>query len=152
MTTTTPLSDVFLSVVEQLAFMFGAPCGNEEIDDFDGPWVRARLDFRSRRSGRLTLAVPELMSREIAANILGLDPDDIASGTVAEDALKEMLNVAAGHLVPALHGEDVAFDLGVPRLECLDQAACRDLAAQDHAVCYDLDGSPVILSVDLSGD
>ncbi|HPF34284.1 MAG TPA: chemotaxis protein CheX [Candidatus Krumholzibacteria bacterium] len=150
-TSTRKIDEVFLTVVEQLAFMFGDPCEAGEIDCYDGSWVRASLDFRSRISGTLALTVPEPMSREIAANILGLDPEDIANDAVAEDALMEMLNVVAGHIVPALHDAEVPFDLTVPRLERLDHAACRDLAQADHAACYGLDGTPVILSVLPSG-
>lgn len=144
---TQELGTVFLEVVEQLAFMFGDPVDADAVADADGRWVSASLDYRAERSGTLALTVPAETSREIAANILGLDPEDIANDAVAEDALKEMLNVVAGHVVPVLQGEGSDFDLSVPCVASLDAAACLALARREGSACYDLDGTPVVLSV-----
>jgi len=151
MNSTHELGPVFLEVAEKLAFMFGKSVGAEAVADADGGWVSARLDFHAERSGTLVLTVPAGMCREIAANILGLDPEDIANDAVAEDALKEMVNVVAGRVVPELLGEGSDFDLTVPRIARLDAAACLDLARRRGSACYELDGAPVVLSLLESG-
>lgn len=144
-TETNGIDAVFLDVVERLAFMFGDSCEPEEIDGYEGTWVSASVAYRAAGSGVLSLVVPTTMCAEIAANILGLEPEDIAGVAIAEDALKEMLNVVAGHVVPALGAQDDDFELEVPRILRLDAEQCRTLARSAGTVCFDLDGTPVML-------
>lgn len=141
----------FLDVVEKMAFMFGDPCDGDEVTTYEATWVSASLEFRAGFPGSLALTVPTVMCAEIAANILGLDPEDIANVAIAEDALKEMLNVVAGHVVPALTADAENFDLGVPRITRLDRRRCCELARGEGSACYDFEGTPVILTVDLPG-
>lgn len=140
----------FLEVVERLAFMFGDPCSAEDVAETDGTWLSASIPFRGTvTDGTISLAIPEALCAEIAANILGLDTEDISSDFVSRDSFKEMLNVVAGHIVPELQGEHGGFDLGVPELNELAAETVWRAADWEQATCFDLDGSPVVLTLEL---
>jgi len=146
------IETVFLGVVEKLAFMFGDPCDANEIRDTPGSWVRATIEFEGTMTGSFSLTVPEALCAEISANILGLEPNDIADSGLARDSLKEMLNVACGRVVPALQGAEHDFDLGVPFLDELSHADVKELSGLEGVTCFDLDGSPIMLGLSLQGD
>lgn len=150
-TTNTTISEVFLDVVEQLAFMFGDPCDGEEMPCDRGPWARASIRFESEVSGVISLAVPQELCPEIAANIIGVDPEDVQDPAVAHDSLKEMLNVVCGHVVPVLQPEGADFVLAIPELETLTAEECGGVPETDTVTCFNLDGSPVLLALRVDG-
>ncbi len=143
--------EVFLDVCERLAFMFGEPVDREGLPIGEGDeWARAHIDFEGVVSGSLVLVVPRPLCLEFAANILGLDPEDLDYGPVSVDALCELLNVVAGHVVRALQGEDHDFRLSVPSYDDLAEdgyLACLDAPDTFY---YDLDDNPVLLTLTLN--
>lgn len=108
------VSAAFLTVVEQLTFMFGESAAKAGVLDSDDEYVLASLDFTGDVKGRLSLAVPAACVPEIAANIMGLDPGDLEPVSLAPDSLGEMLNVICGHVIPAIAGRSADFRLGAP--------------------------------------
>lgn len=106
----------FLEVVEQLTFMFGEPAPKASLLDADGDYVLAELSFTGDVTGTLSLAVPGECVPEIAANILGLEPEEMESSSMAPDSLGEMLNVICGHVIMAVAGNGADFRLGSPRV------------------------------------
>jgi hypothetical protein len=50
----------------------------------------------------------------LAANLLGVDPEDDNAATQCEDATKEFMNIVCGQLVTALHGPDDVYVLSIP--------------------------------------
>lgn len=108
------VSATFLEVVEQLTFMFGEPAHKAALLDADGDYVLAQLSFTGDVVGTLSLAVPGECVPEIAANILGLEPEEMESNSMAPDSLGEMLNVICGHVIMAIAGKGADFRLGSP--------------------------------------
>jgi CheY-specific phosphatase CheX len=141
------VSVIFLDISERLAFMFGDPVARDEIETEGGSWAQAGVDFTGGTCGRLTLSAPRDLCLEIAANILGTDPEELADGPLAEDALRELLNVVTGHVVPGLQGEDASFELAVPTYRGLEPAAVAALLQDPATICYRLDDSPVLLNL-----
>ncbi len=146
------VSVIFLDISERLAFMFGDPVAREQVDTEEGPWSQAGVDFSGETCGRLTLSAPRDLCLEIAANILGTDPEEIEDGPLAEDALRELLNVVTGHVVPGLQGEDEAFELSVPAYTELEPESVAELMQHPATICYELDDSPVLLNLLLEDD
>ncbi len=146
-TTADTVSKVFLGVVEKLAFMFGDPCEMDDVYAEQGGWVRATITYDGEQKGAISLSVPVGLCAEISANILGMDPEDIGDDILARDSLKEMLNVVCGHVVPALQSEDRDFELGLPCLDEFSADEVRLLVQEPGTTCYNLDCSPVILSL-----
>ncbi len=143
------LRRVFAEVAESLAFMFA-----EDPEDAGEPlvaedaFVQARMEFRGPFSGSLELTVPESMCPEIAANVLGLDPDDELVTSHPYDALKELLNVTCGNVLTAMAGEAPVFDLTVPEVKKLGAAEWEALKAEGQAVYCVVDDSPVLLALE----
>ena len=119
-------------VLERFAFMFA-----EEPDDEDDEWrgecIRAAITYNGSVDGELALAAPEPFCREIAANVMGEDADEL-SEEVINDAVRELTNIICGEFVAALHGEVEVVDLTVPVLYRIDRTRWRELAAETESV------------------
>lgn len=144
------LTKVFTDVLEQLAFMFADP---PESDDpaLEEDLVMASMTFHNAFSGRIRLVVPRSMGPVLAANVLGLDPDDEMVTRAPYDALKELLNVTCGNVLTAIAGEEPVFDLTVPDVEELPREDWDALRAQDNTVFCLVDGYPVLLHLETEG-
>jgi CheY-specific phosphatase CheX len=149
----TTIDEVFLDIVEKLAFMFGDPCDVADMSMSEGSWSRASIRFKGSVTGVVSLSVPDELCLEIAENILGMDMGDVEDELeVGRDSVKEMLNVVCGHVVPILQGDGSDVQLEVPVLESVRSEECIASASQDGVTAYNLDGSPVLLGFHLDGE
>ena len=111
------IRDVFYDIIEKSAFMFGEEVEKDEVDVNYDKFARADMGFVGDAKGEISIMVPEAMCPEIAANFLGVDPEDEKVDEYSEDALKEILNVTCGHVLTAIKGERAVFDLTVPNIK-----------------------------------
>lgn len=70
------IGEVFCKVLETQAFMFGEPVDIEDLLTRAGEYIKTQMGFAGPLKGTLALAMPEAMCTEVAANVLGLEPDD----------------------------------------------------------------------------
>ncbi len=114
------LARVAEAVFESLAFVLPAfedeghceePAPPEAADR-----TAASISFTGPFEGTLALSASNELLPTIAANMLGLDFDEVPSQDVQRDAFKELLNVTCGNLLPALAGEQAVFDVGAAEL------------------------------------
>jgi hypothetical protein len=143
------LSKTFLGVVEQLTFMFGEPVPKAEFEADGTAFNRAAMRFSGDVVGELVVAVPEEITADIAANILGLEPEDIESEEMRLDALAEMLNVACGHVIMALAGTDANFKLEAPSTGKVDEDTYNMMMLDESYIGFLLDDNPVFLGLTL---
>lgn len=143
------LASTFLSVVEKLTFMFGEPVEMDEFEVRPEPWVEARMAFQGEIQGSLAVIVPESLQPEIAANILGLDPVDLAPPEMLADALREMLNVVCGHVIMALVGSQADFQLQTPVHRSLMDEELNALQQSPDSMAFLLDDEPLLLHLEL---
>ncbi len=141
---------VFTEVLEQLAFMFVEPPDSDETPAPSDP-VYTTMSFRGPCSGTVTLAVPREMAPVLAANVLGLNPEDELGALAASDALKELLNVTCGNVLTAIAGDEPVFDLTVPEVEDCTAEAWAELAARPGTVHCLADDFPVLLNLEIRG-
>jgi len=141
------LGKVFAQVAENLAFMFVETPEGEEFETFETDFVKAHMRFAGPFRGMLSIAVPRAMCPEIAASVLGLEPDDALVTRQPCDALKELLNVTCGNLLPAIAGEEPVFDLTVPELTALDVGAWEAFSKAPGAVLFLVEDNPVVLQI-----
>lgn len=81
-------------VLETMFFIF--PESLEETDDlFHGPGLRAWVPVEGPKNFRVGLTVPLPLAREMAANFLGLEKDEVPPERL-DDVLKETANMVAG--------------------------------------------------------
>jgi CheY-specific phosphatase CheX len=82
--------------------------------------LKALISLPAPIKGELSLIASPELCRELASNMLGVDTDDKNADRLARDALKELLNMAAGLLsANCAQGEalEAPESLGVPRIE-----------------------------------
>jgi len=143
------LARVFSQVAENLAFMFVEPQEDEPLPAPAGPCVAAEMTFTGQFPGTLTLAVPMALCPVIAANVLGVEPDDELAMAQPYDALNELLNVTCGNLLTALAGEEPVFDLTIPAVRELDGKAWNALENDSETVGLVIEEHPVLLKLTL---
>lgn len=147
-----PLDDVLAEVaaatLERLAFLFAAPAEGEP-EPAAAPMLGARLEFRGPISGAIAIAMATPAAGELAANMLGLPDGEAPDEAARADALKELLNVICGNLLPAVAGETAEFSLGAPELAGAEEDG--PAGAPDAACRLQLDGGLCRIALRLDG-
>lgn len=144
------LREVFAQVLEKQIFMFADEMPLEDLPLGAGDWVEAHISFHGPFDGSISLALPKAAELEIAANFMGMEPDDPAVARCSEDSLKEILNVVCGHMLTALAGEEPVFDLSIPKMLPLSAEERGKLAGFPESLGFDVEGRPAVLRLRLS--
>ena len=110
---TPTLSTVLSEVLANLAFMFTDDESAEPSPD--DRWLETTISYRGPAKGTFRFRCPKNFSQLLAANLLGVDPQDEDAESKGEDAVKEFMNILCGQLVTSLHGTDDVFDLSIPQ-------------------------------------
>lgn len=140
------LSNVFLGVLEQFAFLFGDP-GEEGMEPMlEEPYAHAFMSFAGAFGGRISVAVPVSLCNEVAANVLGLEPDEDEALEKSTDAIKEMLNITCGHMLTELAGCEPVFELSPPTVKMLDSVEAASLACDPDGLTLLVDNKPLFLT------
>lgn len=138
------IQEVFCEVLESLAFMFGDPADKEGLAT-DEPVLEATVEFRGPSQGGLTILTPHSVAGEVAANLLGVDPDDESAAEQAHDALGELMNVTLGRLLTTLAGAGPVFDLSPPKVSDADGEKWNQFMEAPQTVAFLIDDRPVLL-------
>jgi hypothetical protein len=144
--------DAFGSVIERTAFMFGESVGKEDLPIAQTPYVQASMCFRGPQRGVLSIATPRDACVQIAANVLGMEPEDPFVVQRAMDSIKEILNVTCGHILTSLAGERPVFDLSVPDVTDLEEPARVALLEDPRTQAFVADDCPVLLRLTVDED
>jgi CheY-specific phosphatase CheX len=113
------LSRVTEEIFEKLAFMFSYPEeGFEaEIDSpAAAPPVVTEVFFKGPFSGRLVMSLSPRLLPELAGNMLGADDNEATTPDQQYDALKELINVICGNLLPKIAGKQAIFNVNTPKI------------------------------------
>ncbi len=125
------LQKVLRQTMADSAFIFTDPL-EEELEE-DAEVVEAVLSFEGIRAGRLRLSVPYLLSIELAANLLGLEPDDPDVFEMAENSVGEFLNIFAGSLIESLFGVEETYYIDSPEVKRISRARAQE--RRQDSVC-----------------
>jgi hypothetical protein len=113
--------------------------------------ILVSMPFTGPISGTVEMVTSETVGAGLAASILALAPNDPVAKCHAQDALKELLNVTCGVLLPMLAGEQLAnrpFKMTLPRLEHFDgESHWQSFAAADETCILNVDGGLIALRV-----
>lgn len=107
-------------ILEKLAFIFSFPEEERESIDYDSA-VAARVSFRGPFTGTLVMVVSDQILPELAGNMLGLDDGEVSTLDQQHDALKELINVICGNLLPAVAGKQSIFNVDAPEIISKDE-------------------------------
>jgi CheY-specific phosphatase CheX len=116
-----PLSKIVSESLEKLAFMFFIPDSFRESIPFQNA-VTAEVSFTGIFSGRLAVVMTEPALIELAANMLGIDNEEVDQNHL-HDALKETANIICGNWLPVIGGDEAVFHIAAPRILSPTQAA-----------------------------
>jgi len=104
---------VAADTLESLALMFLVP--EDESPQPRPPCDRrVAVSFTGPFDGMLILAASGGVLPELATNMLGLENGHLPTLGQQEDALKELVNVICGNLLPAIAGKEPVFHIGAP--------------------------------------
>ncbi len=81
-------------VLETMFFIFPEN-PEDDADFFHGPGLRAWVPVRGPKNFRVGITVPQGLAREMAANFLGVEKDEVSPDDL-EDVVKETANMIAG--------------------------------------------------------
>jgi len=111
-TTEKILMETAEEVLASLAFTFVMP-GEQETSDEDV--LKAKVDFSGPFNGTLIAAAPVSLVPQLAQNMLGLEEEECTEDA-QHDAMRELLNVICGNLLPRLAGREPVFNLTQPNV------------------------------------
>lgn len=111
----TALAQVAEDVFASMAFIFPRDV-ETPAEDETASRVVAEVAFSGPLEGNLAISVSESMLPTLAANMLGLEEGASASREQHQDALKELLNVICGNLLPRITTPRDVFDVHEPRI------------------------------------
>jgi chemotaxis protein CheY-P-specific phosphatase CheC len=100
----------------------------------------------------MLLAVPRPLCGVVAANMLGLEPDDDEAARVQDDAVKELLNVTCGNVLTRLAGPEAVFNLSVPTTRELPVAEWQALLQSIESVGFIVEEQPALLRLTIDGE
>ncbi len=106
------LREVAEQTFNELAFTFprdqAEAVASNGVPNFE---VEASVQFNGIFAGRLVLTTGRAAMAMVAANMLGLMDGERASADEQQDALKELVSVVCGNLLPAVAGTQMVFSL-----------------------------------------
>jgi hypothetical protein len=108
----TTLCRIAQESLEGLAFLFSFAAEEREPLCFEGA-LAAKLTFSGAMQGTLFIVISAEVLSELAGNMLGSEGEEITE-IQQHDALKELLNVICGNLLPAVAGTQAVCDIGMP--------------------------------------
>lgn len=141
------VESVFPQVLEELAFLFADPSDMSSVPGAPHDALKVSMAFSGALSGVLDMAVSQGLGSEIAANLLGVEPEDTQDSKAAHDALRELLNVTCGHVLTTVAGDQAVFDLSIPTVAPIEIAEWKRLASQSDTAFFSVEGRPVMLRV-----
>lgn len=143
------LQEVLFRVFSTFAYMYAEPAKVHELILTENEFWWAELTAQGKFKAHFSLALPKSLSYEMAANILGLEPQDDLARADAEDSVKEFLNIVSNHVLTRLAGETVVFNMGIPDAKELSGAQVwNQLKENDNTVAGMVEGHPVFFNME----
>lgn len=146
------LRDVFVDVLARFVLMDGEPASEALAapDQVDGPLLEARMSFRGRECGQVSVIAPFAVCVEMAANAMGVESGHPRAAATAGDALGEILNMTCGCFCLA-RDPDSPADLAPPIVSRVERETWDALAAFPRTLSFLVEGRPVLLSYSVRG-
>ena len=107
------LTDVVADTLEKLAFLFAAPLEGPAPEDTQ-ELATVRVRFSGPLCGGMQLSLSQPVLAELAANMLGADDASALTTDEQHDALRELINVICGNLLPLIGGHSAEFNIQTP--------------------------------------
>ena len=136
------LASVVLNVLGDLAFMV---TDDSNIDLAAGTvLMRAEVGYYGEACGTLKCWCTRDFAAKLAANLLGIEPEEGEARIGGEDAVREFMNVLCGQLVTIWHGTEAVFNLSIPTVEeCCEEPNMSGVEPR-HQCRFSIEGEPLV--------
>jgi len=144
------LSDVVVDTLEKLAFLFAAPLegpaseGTREL-------ATVRVRFSGPVCGGMQLSLSRPVLAELAGNMLGADDGSALSADEQHDALRELINVICGNLLPIIGGGTAEFNIQTPFIPAAGTSAAGEFAPVNAVSNLSVENGVCLVSLQLEG-
>lgn len=113
--TETRLTRVLSETLEEAAFVF-IDQADDGLEFTSDTLVHASISYtKDARKIGLEIASTQAVAIELAANFMGIEPDDPTAQQKSLDAFGEILNIVCGALLEDAYGDEAEFEMGVPQ-------------------------------------
>ncbi|KMQ50530.1 hypothetical protein CHISP_2523 [Chitinispirillum alkaliphilum] len=144
------LNTTFSTTMENMAFLFSDLLDKDCAVFNDKTYYSSIISFTGVSCGELRMAAPESTCCILAANMLGLEPEDQQVVNKAADAFKEALNIICGQFLTNVFGEKEVFILSTPSLVKYGcEKAMRNLN-DENVLCFSVEEKPFLISLHIS--
>jgi CheY-specific phosphatase CheX len=116
------VADALITVAERSFFAYAEAVGPEGVAAVAGKWYQGSVTFVGPFSGRLTLALPVALARDLSMAFLGLEPDAVVGDVEVCDLVGELSNMVCGSWLTGLP-EQSCFELTHPEVRLTEMAA-----------------------------
>ena len=127
-----------------MAFLDAFPAA--EAPEPTAPTLLIRVPFSGARRGALEIMTTESVGASLAANMLGITPDDPDAPARGRDALKELANVTCGLLLSRLP-DPTKPAMSVPSVRESSADRWAHFARRTDAAVLDVEGAPLVARV-----
>lgn len=109
-----PLLKSAQSVFETMIFMDIAESCDPALIKDNPPAILGSITFKGSIEGCLSISCSQACSREIAMNMLGMEPDEQISDEEISDAIGEVSNMVMGSLKTLLDDGSIQIEVSIP--------------------------------------
>jgi CheY-specific phosphatase CheX len=144
------LSDVVVDTLEKLAFLFAVPLeGPASVDTRELATVRVR--FSGPFCGGMQLSLSRPVLAELAGNMLGADDASVLSADEQHDALRELVNVICGNLLPLIGGNTAEFHIQTPFIPAGGASGAGEFGPTNAASNLSVESGICLVALQLDG-
>jgi chemotaxis protein CheY-P-specific phosphatase CheC len=138
------LTTVAVDVLGDLAFMV---TDDELLELPTGTvWMQGEVSYFGPVEGTVSCWCTRDFAVRLAANLLGIEPEEGEAQVNAEDSVREFMNVLCGQLVTLWHGTQDVYNLSIPKVtECLETPTVPDTDPR-HRSQLSIDGEPLLFA------
>ena len=136
------LAAVVTEVLGDMAFMVSDDAPPEM--PVGAVWMQAEVRYHGPPDGTLRCWCTRAFATQLAANLLGIEPEEGEAFGAADDALREFMNVLCGQLITNWHGTETVFNLSIPTVQECDETPRTADTAGDSSCALSLDGEPLL--------
>ncbi|NLW32466.1 MAG: chemotaxis protein CheX [Fibrobacter sp.] len=144
------ISSTIMTTLENLAFMFSDYGNKNDVLDHLDNGLMAQIDFYGISSGNIKIIASRSLCNLLAANILGIEPEEIDSEKKSEDALKETLNIICGRFLTEYYGENEIFTISTPVCCLAAKETATGIIENDQSFALNIEGNPFLTLVSIN--
>jgi hypothetical protein len=143
------LTGVVVDTLEKLAFLFATPLEGPAAED-PQQLATVQVRFSGPLGGGMQLSLSRSVLAELTGNMLGADEGTVLSADDQHDALRELINVICGNLLPLIDS-GAEFTIQTPFIPAAGAKANGELAPVIAASRLAVDGGICLVALQLDG-